>query len=157
MTALAASGIALRKWVLGWGMAASAFSALAHTCFDDVKLVQASAVDTVDVGINSAQSHWQGRLLYVWSPRMVLSAQYAASAQRQAVLQGLQFVALHDASVPETELRAALGRLQHSDQVQYCYSVMRCDISPPLLCNAPMGCTAMPSSAPCLRLRGPAA
>jgi hypothetical protein len=132
MTALAASGIALRKWVLGWGMAASAFSALAQTCFDDVKLVQASGVDTVDVGVNLAQSNWQGRLLYVWSPRMVLSAQYAASAQRQAVLQGLQFVALHDANVPEAELRAALGRLQHSDQVQYATSAQALAQSQPL-------------------------
>jgi hypothetical protein len=132
MTALAASGIALRKWVVGWGMAASVLSAFADACFDDIKLVQTFAVGTADVGIDSAQSHWQGRLLYVWSPRMVLSVQYAASAQRQAVLQGLQFVALHDASVPEAELRAALGRLQQPDQVQYVASAQALAQSQPL-------------------------
>ncbi len=136
MTAWVATGIKLRKWVVGWGMAASAFSALADTCFDDVKLVHASAVGAVDFGIDSAQSNWQGRLLYVWSPRMVLSAQHAASAQRQAVLQGLQFVALHDTSVPEAELRAALGRLLQSDQVQHVASAHALAQSQPLCAQA---------------------
>ncbi len=54
----------------------------------------------------------QGSLLYVWSPRMVLSAQHAASAQRQALVQGLRFVPLHDAGVPRAEVQAALERLR---------------------------------------------
>ncbi len=132
MTTRMASDTVLRKVVVGWCMATYAISGLAYSCFDNAKLAQISNVDTVDVAINSAQKYSQGSLLYVWSPRMVLSAQHAASAQRQAALQGLQFVALHDASVPEAELRAALGRLQQSDQVQYVASAQALAQSQPL-------------------------
>jgi hypothetical protein len=53
-------------------------------------------------------------LVYVWSPRMVLSAQHAASVQRQAQLLGLAFVPVHDAQVGEAEIQAARSRLAHA-------------------------------------------
>ena len=80
-------------------IAALATSAWATACFDDKSL---QALDTLQ---------GQGALLYVWSPRMALSAQHAASAQRQAQRLGLRFVPLHDANVPQAELDAARQRL----------------------------------------------
>jgi hypothetical protein len=53
-------------------------------------------------------------LLYVWSPRMVLSAHEAASVRQQARAQGLRFVPLHDAQVPGGEISAALKRMASS-------------------------------------------
>ncbi len=73
--------------------------AWATACFDDKSL------QTLDF------QQGQGALLYVWSPRMVLSAQHADSAQHQAQRYGLRFVPLHDAKVPQAELDAALQRL----------------------------------------------
>jgi hypothetical protein len=81
-------------------IAALATSAWATACFDDENL---QALDF---------QQGQGALLYVWSPRMVLSAQHADSARRQAQLYGLRFVPLHDATVPQAELDGALQRLQ---------------------------------------------
>jgi hypothetical protein len=80
-------------------IAALATSAWASACFDDKNL------QTLDF------QHEQGALLYVWSPRMLLSAQHAASALRQAQQHGLRFVPLHDASVPQSELDGARQRL----------------------------------------------
>ena len=80
-------------------IAFTATGAWSTTCLDDHSL------QILDV------QQTQGVLLYVWSPRMVLSAQHAASAQRQAQLHGLRFVPLHDAGVPQAEVQAALARL----------------------------------------------
>jgi hypothetical protein len=75
-------------------------------CFDDKNLVQ----------LRHQQP--QGSLVYVWSPRMLLSAQHAASAQRQAQLRGLAFVPLHDIQLPESERQAALARMRHTADPQ---------------------------------------
>jgi hypothetical protein len=75
-------------------------------CFDDKNLVRLSHVQP------------QGSLLYVWSPRMLLSAQHAASAQRQAQLRGLAFVPLHDLQPPQSERQAALARMRHTADPQ---------------------------------------
>jgi hypothetical protein len=72
----------------------------ATTCFDDKKLF--------------ALAQPASTLVYVWSPRMVLSAQHAAAVQQQARQQGLQFVAVHDAQVPQAEIEAARSRLAAS-------------------------------------------
>jgi hypothetical protein len=80
-------------------IASLAARASATACFDDENL---TALEFQQV---------QGALLYVWSPRMVLSAQHAASAQRQAQLQGLRFVPLHDAGVSHAEVQAARQRM----------------------------------------------
>lgn len=53
----------------------------------------------------------QNALVYIWSPRMVLSAQHAADAQQQATLAGLRWVAVHDPAVPADERVAALAQL----------------------------------------------
>jgi hypothetical protein len=50
---------------------------------------------------------------------MVLSAQHAASAQRQAHQQGLAFVPLHDAQVGDGEIRAALTQLADTTEPQH--------------------------------------
>jgi hypothetical protein len=78
-------------------VAICAMNAWATTCFDDANL------KTLDFQAS------RGALLYVWSPRMVLSLQHAASAQRQAQQHGLRFVPLHDAKVPQAELDGAKG------------------------------------------------
>jgi hypothetical protein len=90
----------IAKIVAACFIAALAISAWATTCFDDHSL------HTLDL------RQTQGALLYVWSPHMVLSAQHAASAQRQAQLLGLRFVPLHDAGVPLAEVQAAGQRLR---------------------------------------------
>jgi hypothetical protein len=55
-----------------------------------------------------------GALVYVWSPRMVLSAQYAADAQQQAARAGLRWQPVHDPQVPDDERLAALQKLAHA-------------------------------------------
>lgn len=47
-------------------------------------------------------------LLYVWSPRMVLSAVHAHEVQTVAQSLGLQFVPVHDGRLPQQELEQAL-------------------------------------------------
>jgi hypothetical protein len=89
------------KIIAAISIAAIATSALATACFDDNYL---QALDAQQV---------PGALLYVWSPRMVLSAQHAATAQRQAQQHGLRFVPLHDAGVPQEEVLAARQRLHN--------------------------------------------
>lgn len=64
----------------------------ASDCFDDKKLTSLQA--------NSQH----GALVYVWSPRMVYSVQQMQIAARAAAASGLDFVAVHDARVPEKEL-----------------------------------------------------
>jgi hypothetical protein len=87
------------KIIAAISIAALATSAWATACFDDKNL------QTLDF------QQEQGALVYVWSPRMVLSMQHADSAQRQAQLQGLRFVPVHDAGVPQAEVQAAHQRL----------------------------------------------
>jgi hypothetical protein len=56
----------------------------------------------------------QGALVYVWSPRMVLSAQHAAEVQQQATAAGLLWQPVHDAQLPADERLAALAKLARS-------------------------------------------
>jgi hypothetical protein len=51
-----------------------------------------------------------GALLYVWSPRMVLSVSQASLAAQAAQAQALDFHPLVDARVPRAEWQAALKR-----------------------------------------------
>jgi hypothetical protein len=81
-------------------IAVCAVNTWATTCFDDKKLV--------------AITQQANTLVYVWSPRMVLSAQHAVAAQQQTRQQGLQFVAVHDAQVPQAEIDAARSRMASS-------------------------------------------
>ncbi len=71
-----------------------------NACFDDKKLAQLedSRIDT---------------LIYVWSPRMVLSALEAAHVAEVAKAQNLRFIALHDARVGGHEIIATLSKLEH--------------------------------------------
>jgi hypothetical protein len=80
-------------------IAAYAQPVWSNPCFDDENLAQLGLLSPV------------GALVYVWSPRMVLSAQHAASAQRQARQQGLVFVPLHDGRVGDGEIQSALTQL----------------------------------------------
>lgn len=83
-------------------IAYSSISTSEKLCFDDLMLARLQA----DQLPESA-----GVLLYVWSPRMAMSAQHAATVQAQAQARGLGFVALHDAQVGDAERDAALARL----------------------------------------------
>jgi hypothetical protein len=85
-------------------IATYAANAWTAPCFDDKNLNRAAHRKT---------------LVYVWSPRMVLSAQHASAAQQQAQQMGLAFIALHDAQVPQAELSAAMQRMQHSDNTTW--------------------------------------
>jgi hypothetical protein len=60
-----------------------------------------------DADIQSRRSS----LVYVWSPRMVLSAQHAATVRKEAAKSGLSFVPVHDPRVPLAEVQAALQAL----------------------------------------------
>jgi hypothetical protein len=64
----------------------------ASECFDDKNLSQLSA------------ENQRGTLIYVWSPHMVYSVQQMPLAARIAVASGLNFVAVHDSRVPQSEL-----------------------------------------------------
>jgi hypothetical protein len=94
-------------------LAAYAISAWATPCFDDKSLLQLNGRQPPENQGN------HGSLVYIWSPRMVLSAQHAASAQRQAHQLGLAFVPVHDAQVGEAEIQATRSRLSHSPHAQH--------------------------------------
>jgi hypothetical protein len=81
-------------------IAACASNTPASTCFDDETLQ--------NLAVRSAND--TGTLVYVWSPRMVLSVSQARYAAHAAGQQGLDFLAVHDASVPVAEIQAALRR-----------------------------------------------
>ena len=84
-------------------IAACAYPISATACFDDEKWAA--------LQVNSSPS-----LLYVWSPRMVLSAHNAVTAQTAAAAHGLAFWAVHDGRVPEAEINQALAQLAaHED------------------------------------------
>ncbi len=53
-----------------------------------------------------------GTLVYVWSPRMVLSLTQAHLAAQAAEQFGLDFLPVHDARVPPTEIASALKAAQ---------------------------------------------
>jgi hypothetical protein len=75
---------------------------LAEMCFDSRVLTPPSP------------TFKQGTLVYVWSPRMVLSAQHAAQVQQQATAAGLLWRPVHDAQLPADERLAALAKLAHA-------------------------------------------
>ena len=58
----------------------------------------------------------QKTLLYVWSPRMVLSVQHAGAVRRQAQSMGLRWLPMHDASIEASELQATLSSQNHGAQ-----------------------------------------
>ena len=78
-------------------IAGCAVSAKDGDCFDDKTM--------------ALMQQGKQALLYVWSPRMVLSAHHGASVQHQASLQGLRFVPLVDAQVPAQEVLTALRNM----------------------------------------------
>lgn len=80
-------------------IAGSAHSVWASGCFDDQKLQE-------------WQRSSKAAIFYVWSPRMVLSAQHASTVHAQAKAQGISWVVLHDPRVGEAEITASLERLQ---------------------------------------------
>ena len=89
-------------------IAACAYPISAAACFDDEKWAALQA--------NPAPG-----LLYVWSPRMVLSAHNAATAHTAATARGLAFWAVHDGRVPEDEINQALAQLAtHPDGNWFC-------------------------------------
>jgi hypothetical protein len=90
----------MRQLIASLFIATCASFASASVCFDDQEMVLVQ---------QEAQA-----LVYVWSPRMVLSAQHAANVQQKAREQGLRFVAVHDASVPVAEVEAALSTMVRS-------------------------------------------
>ncbi len=73
---------------------------ISQACFDDKKLAQLedSRVDT---------------LIYVWSPRMVLSALEAGHVAEVARAKNLRFIALHDTRVGAREIIDSLSKLNH--------------------------------------------
>lgn len=75
-----------------------------QACFDDKKLAQLedSRADT---------------LIYIWSPRMVLSALEAGHVAEAAKAQNLRFIALHDARVGAREFIDTLSKLKHQSLV----------------------------------------
>jgi hypothetical protein len=73
----------------------------AIACFDDVKLGDSTRLQ-------------QPSLLYVWSPRMVLSATQAYLAAEAAKAAGLKFLPLVDGRLPAVEWQSALRSLAAS-------------------------------------------
>lgn len=58
------------------------------------------------------ESRRQPALLYVWSPRMVLSAVHADKVRAAAQKEGLRLVPVHDHRVPADEVAHAVDRLK---------------------------------------------
>jgi hypothetical protein len=85
------------SWVLS--------SAASSACFDDAALAK-------------LQADRANTLIYVWSPRMVLSSLEAADVAKAAASQGLSLLALHDARVDDAELQGALAKLPHTALTQ---------------------------------------
>jgi hypothetical protein len=111
----------MRQVIASLLIAACASFAWASECFDDknMALVQ-----------QEAQA-----LLYVWSPRMGLSAQHAASVQQQAREHGLRFVAVHDGRLPADEVDAALRSMERSGVTALINSASSLQKSQPLCAN----------------------
>jgi hypothetical protein len=82
--------------------AISAYSMPASDCFDDENLK------------NTQREKPQGTLIYVWSPRMVYSAQQITVAERAAQSLGLGFTAVHDARVSPEDISAAIHTVNHA-------------------------------------------
>ncbi|MEO6293245.1 MAG: hypothetical protein ABIO88_11565 [Burkholderiaceae bacterium] len=76
----------------------------AKACFDDEKLQNLLKTSSAS-------------LIYVWSPRMVLSVTQAHLAAEQASLLGLQFVPLVDGRIPAAEWQSALSALKKAAEV----------------------------------------
>jgi hypothetical protein len=79
-------------------IAIQATNTLANDCFSDEKL---------DFSVNSTTNS----LLYIWSPRMTLSATQAHLAAEAAQAKGLKFIPLVDGRVSATEWQSALQTL----------------------------------------------
>jgi hypothetical protein len=80
-------------------------------CFSDADL---AALTTSTASTTTPATTTTSALLYVWSPRMVLSATQAADVAQLAQSQGLVFVPVHDARISSEELDGALQRLPHT-------------------------------------------
>ena len=85
-------------------VAIQAYITSAVACFDDILL-------------NKKLQTQHNSLLYVWSPRMVLSATQAGLAAESAKASGLQFVPLVDGRIPIDEWQAALQTLSKSHAI----------------------------------------
>lgn len=83
-------------------IAIQTFITPAKACFDDSVL-------------EKSRSKYPNSLLYVWSPRMALSANQARLAQEAAIAAGLQFIPLVDSRIPAYEWQSALQTLAKSN------------------------------------------
>jgi hypothetical protein len=72
----------------------------ARSCFDDKELAQLEGSHT-------------DALIYIWSPRMVLSALEAGNVAEAAKAKKIRFIALHDTRVGTREIAATLSKLNH--------------------------------------------
>lgn len=102
-----AMGRALRLWRM---LAASALLALTAPA-----AWAAACLDEAQWQTLQQQSEVQPALLYVWSPRMVLSAVHADQVQTVARQEGLRMVPVHDHRVPAEEVSQALQRLRQQN------------------------------------------
>jgi hypothetical protein len=68
-----------------------------------------------DQSLQAAQQRGDSALIYVWSPRMVLSATEAGHVRQSAAEQGLDFWPLHASNLPEPERLAAIAHLQQRE------------------------------------------
>ena len=84
---------------VAWAQTTPLDSSAQSACFSDADLAKAIT-----------DSQRSPVVLYIWSPRMLLSVTHAHEVQEQAQLAGLRFVPLRDARVPGEEWRAALAR-----------------------------------------------
>lgn len=101
--AAASRPICRQIWIAIFLIATCARFCWASSCFDAENQLLKTSDDST-----------QGALVYVWSPRMVLSAQHAAQVQQQAAAAGLRWFAVHDLGLPEAEKAAALSRLAYA-------------------------------------------
>lgn len=80
-------------------------------------------------GSAAAKKEDQGRLLYLWSPRMALSVLHAAQVQQVARRHGLVWLAAVDPRVPADEWQAALAAAPVAAQAVLRASQPLCDAS----------------------------
>lgn len=127
----------MRTAAIWLGLALWGVPSWADAVFDDAP--QALPLDLAAAQASCPQwqavtAHWpvptagQGRvLLYLWSPRMVLSVQQAAQVQQVAAVQGLRWQAALDPRVPAEEAAAALAAASPAAQAALGTSPPLCD------------------------------
>lgn len=110
----------LASFCLVFSFVFSVSACAAEDLSPDLLAAQASCPQWQAVAINWSvpAAGQRGILLYLWSPRMVLSVQHAAQMQAAAQSLGLRWQAMHDPRISAQEIASTLQAAAVSAQVR---------------------------------------